>query len=644
MMLLVLPIGMLAVGTTWQTATLISSGDTSSGTMDADDADHWYKIEVPAEGAVTFDVKTDANLVMRYVELHAKSSNDNLASWGWEYLYDGDHPYTVSGLKAGTYYVHLQRQDKSGGYTMTYTFTPNSYANDPEPNDEWKQASLLVSGKTVEGHLGYNYWNNVDNDDWYKIEVPAEGDVTFDIKSDANLIVRYVELFAKSSNDNLASWGWEYMYDGDHPHTFTGLKAGTYYVNVQRQDSHGGYTMTYTFKPNTYANDPEPNDEWKQASLLVSGKTVEGHLGYNYWSNVDNDDWYKIEVPADGDVTFDVKTDASLIVRYVELFALTTTNDLGSWGWEYMYDGAHPYTVTGLKAGTYYVNVQRQDSHGGYTMNYTFKPNSYPNDQEPNDDWKSAATLTKDKTVSGHLGYNYRDNMDNDDWYKITLSQAGKVEINLSTDAASNLVVKYVEFYKSSGNDVSSIKWEYQYEKFQPLVVENLEAGTYYVRVCRNDGHGAYFLVWGAKLSPVEPTYGGNCLIVWLSETNKHYYDLNEKPKVTMSKGVFTVKTTSTTATYKFDDVMKFTLGEGGTTGIEEVKAAAGPMVSRQADRLFISGSAPKSAIRIYTQGGRLADTQWTDSNGRAEISLSGLAAGVYIVKTDSITIKIAKR
>ena len=129
-MLLALPIGVLAAGKTWQTAMLVQDGETVSGSMDKNDPDHWYKIEVPKDGAVTLDVKTDGTLVMRYVELHAKVNDSDLPSWGYQYLYDVEKPFTVSGLKPGTYYVHLNRNDKAGTYYFKYTFTPNSYQND----------------------------------------------------------------------------------------------------------------------------------------------------------------------------------------------------------------------------------------------------------------------------------------------------------------------------------------------------------------------------------------------------------------------------------------------------------------------------------------------------------------------------------
>ena len=140
------------------------------------------------------------------------------------------------------------------------------------------------------------------------------------------------------------------------------------------------------------------------------------------------------------------------------------------------------------------------------------------------------------------------------------------------------------------------------------------------------------------------PNGNSACLVVWRSETQKDYYVLTEKPKITMSNGDFILTTTNTTVTYKFEDVLKFTLEDNSTTAIESVQAVAEPNVERQSDRVIFTGCAPKSAIRIYSIGGQIMDTQWTDDNGRAEVSISGLTTGVYVVKADNVTIKIAKR
>lgn len=149
--------------------------------------------------------------------------------------------------------------------------------------------------------------------------------------------------------------------------------------------------------------------------------------------------------------------------------------------------------------------------------------------------------------------------------------------------------------------------------------------------------------VFERSVGPSAPEY---YFIVWMNETVKHSYALSEKPKVTMDNGVFTLTTTQTTVTYNATDVLKFTLGDkdGGIVDVDDIAVKAEPGVDRQADRLIFTGCKPNSVIRIYSMDGRLAESQQVDADGRAEVSLSGLKAGVYVVKSDSITFKIAKR
>ena len=62
LLLLALPIGMLAQGSSWQTATLINNGSSGSGTLDKNNTDAWFKIEVPEEGRVQLTATPDGTL------------------------------------------------------------------------------------------------------------------------------------------------------------------------------------------------------------------------------------------------------------------------------------------------------------------------------------------------------------------------------------------------------------------------------------------------------------------------------------------------------------------------------------------------------------------------------------------------------
>ena len=61
--LLALPIGMLAQGSTWKTATAISNGNSGNGTLDKDTKDAWFKIDVPEEGTVTLTITVQPGTV-----------------------------------------------------------------------------------------------------------------------------------------------------------------------------------------------------------------------------------------------------------------------------------------------------------------------------------------------------------------------------------------------------------------------------------------------------------------------------------------------------------------------------------------------------------------------------------------------------
>ena len=381
--LLALSIDIQAQGSTWNTATLVKDGETVSGTLNENNTEAWFKIEVAKEGNVTFDVKSDANLVVRYISINVMNAQGTeCLEKNYIYLYDEEKPYVEYGLKPGTYYIRLVRQDKAGKYTMKYTYTAPTYQNDSEPNDEWKQAQKLENGQTVQGHLGY--WefdsNTIDEKDWYRIEVPDNGSVTFDVHSENTLTIRYISLYPLNDDGvNVYERSYIYLYDEEKPFTINNVAPGTYYVLLNREvgrdagvnKHYGGYTIKYTFTPNRYRGDVEPNDTYDKAIEIKDGETKTGHLGYLYnTSYTDDDDWYKVDVQA-GFVRFEIHEDlnTSLDVRYIELYK-DDNGTLRSQNYVYIHRGERnsELTVTNLDEGIYYLKVHREKGEGGYAL------------------------------------------------------------------------------------------------------------------------------------------------------------------------------------------------------------------------------------------------------------------------------------
>lgn len=142
-----------------------------------------------------------------------------------------------------------------------------------------------------------------------------------------------------------------------------------------------------------------------------------------------------------------------------------------------------------------------------------------------------------------------------------------------------------------------------------------------------------------------EVTGDGTEFIVHLKAGGTVGYALALKPKVTLSGDVFTVTTTDNTATYQHSEVEKFTLNVISTAISQPIAEAAGePQIIRQVGQLTFTGCKPNAAIRIYSTDGKLLLTSQTDANGYAEVQTSQLPKGIYVVKSDNVTIKIAKR
>ncbi len=331
-----LPIAALAQGNTWQEATILNSGTTASGTMSSKDADDWYKIELPKDGNVTFDVSTDGDLLVRYVQLYYLSDEGSIKEGEYGYVYkdDGVRSFTCNALLSNPYYVRVHREKGEGNYFMKYTYTPNRYGNDTEPNNEWKTAQKIEMGQTVQGHLGFwkmekNYlygWKILDGDDYYKIEVPTEGSITLDLKCEETLDVSLLEVkFPEPSN------GTPLLRTNINPSKVQGplvsedVLPGTYYVLVHRNSdtgSYGGYTLKYTHKP--YNCDPEPNNDYEHAIEIKDGETIRGHFGSmlgqpNTSGNYrDGEDWYKVTVTDGGQTLLSfVPEEAKVMPKYL---------------------------------------------------------------------------------------------------------------------------------------------------------------------------------------------------------------------------------------------------------------------------------------------------------------------------------------
>jgi hypothetical protein len=403
-MMLATTMGLLAQGTTWETATLIGNGSTKTGTLDNVTTEQWYKINVTTEGTVNFTATATQTLTFyAYYCTFNGYKNDNIYSRG---SFTGNSSssstttevtFQATDVGKGTYYIRIRRYAGTGSYTLKYTFTESPTPNDQEPNNEYTSAKLIASGSTVPGRIGYRTSDDVtDTDDWYKIVVPEEGQI--ELMATATGSARFYPYYCTVNgykNNNIYSRG---SFTGNTSSasqtdtiTFkaTDIGAGTYYIRISRYPGtgSGGYYLSYRFTPCPMAADPEPNNEYQRYCRLLNGKTTQGRMGYRTSDDVtDTDDWYRIIVPKDGPVDIKVTATETLkLYPYESKICRIQDNNIYNVS---SFTGNNSsstsdtltYQNNNMAAGVYYIKIHRYSGSGGYKITYNGPISDIPGD------------------------------------------------------------------------------------------------------------------------------------------------------------------------------------------------------------------------------------------------------------------------
>lgn len=130
----------------------------------------------------------------------------------------------------------------------------------------------------------------------------------------------------------------------------------------------------------------------------------------------------------------------------------------------------------------------------------------------------------------------------------------------------------------------------------------------------------------------------GKSLFVSFNDGSKIEFALSTLPEVTFGDDKMTVKTTSTTASYELWKVSTFTYGT--TTDIKQV--SQDNHFVWEGDRIIVDGKANK--VSIYSLDGKAVSISPIINNDKTIISLEGLTKGVYIIKINNKSIKIARQ
>lgn len=217
------------------------------------------------------------------------------------------------------------------------------------------------------------------------------------------------------------------------------------------------------------AAETEPNDTKAQANTLPLNGNNSGKI-----NSGGDQDWWAVTTNGDG------KLDISL------------TPLSGRYTWVYLYDndGTTQLNATyststltlgtdGLAAGTYYIKVvcYYGTDTGSYNISNTLTPPAQANDVEPNATRAQAKVLPLNGNRTGHVGYYYNNTRDTVDWYKVTTTADGKLDLTLTPANG-----EYVWIYLYDNNGTTLLNSSYSTTTFTQST-DGLAAGTYYIRV-----------------------------------------------------------------------------------------------------------------------------------------------------------------
>lgn len=144
--------------------------------------------------------------------------------------------------------------------------------------------------------------------------------------------------------------------------------------------------------------------------------------------------------------------------------------------------------------------------------------------------------------------------------------------------------------------------------------------------------------LWVALCCMTAHAADGKSLFVSFNDGSKIEFALSTLPEVTFGDDKMTVKTTSTTASYELWKVSTFTYGT--TTDIQKVTQDT--QFAWEGDRIIVDGKA--NQVSIFALDGKAVSLSPITTGDKTIISLEGLAKGVYIIKINNKSIKIARQ
>ena len=530
----------------------ITLGKEYTGSLETSSSVNNYKFTLSQAGKVSlkFGNENGTDSYCRWnVEIYNASSNTIVARTyrNQDKIYENIQEV---GLPQGTYYIKVY-VDYSGywtsdRYSLQVDFTASD-AWETEVNDSYDRANTINLGKKYYGSL-----SKTSDQDFYKFTLSQAGKVSLK--------------FGNENSSKYGKWNVE-IYNEDKnkvfEHTYengaaindnvwsAGLPQGNYYVKVY-VDYSGYWTgEEYSLQADFVASDvweTEVNNSYDQADVISLGTRYSGSL-----SKVDDQDFYKFTLSQAGKVSLK--------------FGNENSSKRGQWNVEIYNEDkskvfAHTYEngkaindniwEVGLPQGNYYVKV-----YVDYSGFWTGEDYSLQADFVASDVWETEVNNSYEQADVISLGKNYYGSLskvDDQDFYKFTLSQAGKVSLKFGNENSSKRGQWNVEIYNEDKSKVFAHTYENGKAINDNIWEVGLPQGNYYVKV-----YVDYSGFWTGEDYSLQADFVASD--VWETEVNNSY---EQADVISLGKNYYGSLSKSDD-----QDFYKFTLPEAGKLSLK---------------------------------------------------------------------------
>ncbi len=406
----------------------VNSGQIVTGKIDYGSDEDWYKVSIPAKGALQVTMEP-AGLVSPAVQIF--DAGGELASFNnaekgaeeddagipaaYRISFPGfDEPFikgssmqvaeTVYGLlpdlEPGEYFIkvfgnHNRWSKESYRLTATVLADAEVLRDSFEPNDAISNAKAIALNTPVQGVVG-----GTDDIDLYKVNLEADRyyRLELDVPPGLDLIV---EIFRDDEEDYFN----EFINNGGQGKNEAGVirtsKKGYGVYNIAVYDKAGAAVNAYyTLRLQSYTPAPDPyedNNIWQHATPVKINDSIQASF-----TDGEDEDWYKIAVDTGG--ILEVRAGgADNVLPALALYQNPEDEPVGYDNWDYSANEDRSLEFK-VNPGTYYLNAM---SYGGapnseYTLDFAMQNFNFV-DNEDNDLPLKANTLTVGAVKQGTL-------------------------------------------------------------------------------------------------------------------------------------------------------------------------------------------------------------------------------------------------